>query len=228
MKKLLNISVVLILLSALTACSTPSVSTSSSEAEMTTREKMNRKAFHFNQKLDKKVIHPVVGVYKKVTPDLVETGISNFFANLGDLGNAFNNVLQFKLVAAGSDMTRFAFNSTFGLAGFLDVASALQMEKHDEDFGQTLAHWGVKSGSYTVTPFLGSSTTRDSVGFWVDIIANPLSYMNDGTALSVLDSLNTRAETLNDPAVKASSAGQDEYAIARDKWLKERAEKIQQ
>jgi len=225
MKKLLKFSVVLILLSALTACSTASVSSSSSEAEMTTREKMNRKAFRFNRKLDRKVINPIVGSYKKVTPDLVETGIGNFFANLGDLSNAFNNVLQFKLVEAGNDMTRFAFNSTFGLAGFIDIASALQMDKHDEDFGQTLAHWGVKSGSYTVTPFLGASTTRDSVGFWVDMASNPLSYMSDGTALSALDSLNTRAESF-DPS-KTDAAGVDEYAIARDKWLKERAEKIQ-
>jgi len=221
MKKLLKFSVVLILLSALTACSTTSVSTSS-EAEMTTREKMNRKAFRFNRKLDKQVINPIVESYKKVTPDVVETGIGNFFANLGDLSNAFNNVLQFKLVEAGSDMTRFAFNSTFGLAGFIDVASALQMEKHDEDFGQTLAHWGVKSGAYTVTPFLGASTTRDSAGYWIDLLLNPLSYMSDGTALSALAALNTRAETVNNPAEL------DNYAIARDKWLKNRAEQIQQ
>ena len=226
MKKLLNVFVVLILLSVLTACSTPSVSTSS-DAEMTTREKMNRKAFRFNQKLDRTLLNPVARTYKKVTPDLVETGIGNFFANLGDLSNAFNNVLQFKLVDAGSDMTRFAFNSTFGLAGFIDVASALQLEKHDEDFGQTLARWGLKSGSYTVTPFLGASTTRDSVGFWVDMVSNPLSYMEDGTGLSVLESLNTRAESLETLA-KPSVAAVDEYAIARDKWLKERAEKIQQ
>jgi phospholipid-binding lipoprotein MlaA len=226
MKKLLNVSVILILLSALTACSTPSVSISS-DAEMTTREKMNRKAFRFNQKLDKKVVNPVVRTYQKVTPDVVETGIGNFFANLGDLSNAFNNVLQFKLVDAGSDMTRFAFNSTFGLAGLIDVASALQLEKHDEDFGQTLAHWGIKSGSYTVTPFLGASTTRDSIGFWVDMASNPLSYMEDSTGLSVLESLNTRAESLEETS-KPSIAGTDEYAIARDKWLKKRAEQIQQ
>ena len=220
MKKLLKLSMALLLVTTLTACSTQSVSTASDE-NMTTREKMNRKAFRFNQKLDKSWVRPVVGTYKKVTPDIVETGISNFFSNIGDLSNAFNNVLQFKLVEAGSDMSRFAFNSTFGLAGFLDVASALQMDKHDEDFGQTLAHWGVKSGSYTVTPFLGASTTRDSAGFWVDMLSNPLSYAKQGTALSILDSLNTNAESFTD------KANVDAYEVAKQKWLKERAEQIQ-
>ena len=227
MKKLLNVSMVLILLSVLTACSTQPVSTGAN-AEMTTREKMNRKAFRFNQKLDKRVIKPIVRSYKTVTPDLIETGVGNFFANLGDLSNTFNNVLQFKLVDAGSDMTRFAFNSTFGLAGFIDVASALQLEKHDEDFGQTLAHWGIKSGAYTVTPFLGASTTRDSVGFWVDMVSNPLSYMKEGSVLSALESLNTRAETFNTPIVKTAAQGVDEYTVARDLWLKNRAKQIQQ
>ncbi len=183
------------------------------------REKTNRKAFRFNQKLDKNIIKPVATSYQKVTPDIVETGISNFFANLGDINNAFNNVLQGKIVDAGSDMTRFAFNSTFGLGGILDVASTLQLEKHDEDFGQTLAHWGVKSGSYSVTPFLGASTLRGSTGFWLDMALDPSSYANNSFAYSSVNFINNEASELADNKP-------DEYALARDAWIKKRDAQI--
>jgi len=183
------------------------------------REKTNRKAFRFNQKLDKNIIKPVATSYQKVTPDIVETGISNFFANLGDINNAFNNVLQGKIVDAGSDMTRFAFNSTFGLGGILDVASTLQLEKHDEDFGQTLAHWGVKSGSYSVTPFLGASTLRSSTGFWIDIALNPSNYANNSFAYSSVNFINNEASELADNKP-------DEYTLARDAWIKKRDAQI--
>ncbi len=183
------------------------------------REKINRKAFRFNQKLDKNIIKPVATSYQKVTPDIVEIGISNFFANLGDINNAFNNVLQGKIVDAGSDMTRFAFNSTFGLGGILDVASTLQLEKHDEDFGQTLAHWGVKSGSYSVTPFLGASTLRNSTGFWIDIALNPSNYANNSFAYSSVNFINNEASELADNKP-------DEYTLARDAWIKKRDAQI--
>lgn len=188
-------------------------------------EKFNRKVFRFNKKLDTKIVKPLAKGYKKVTPDIVEKGISNFFSNIGDLQNAFNNLLQFKLVDAGSDMTRFAFNSTFGLAGFIDVASGLQMEKHDEDFGQTLAKWGVKSGPYTVVPFFGPATIRDSYSSYLDTAMNPISTSEHGVGLSILSGINTRAKFLGTEKV-LEGITVDEYSLVRDAWLQEREYKI--
>jgi len=188
-------------------------------------EKMNRKVFRFNKKLDKKIIKPLAKGYKKVTPDIVEKGIGNFFSNIGDIKNAFNNLLQFKLVDAGSDMTRFAFNTTFGLAGFIDVASGLQMEKHNEDFGQTLAKWGVKPGPYTVIPFFGPSTIRDSYAFYVDLAASPITHAKNGTELSIVKGLDTRARFLETEKI-LQGLTVDEYALVRDAWLQEREYKI--
>ena len=184
-------------------------------------EKFNRKVFRFNKKLDNAIVKPIAKGYKKITPDIVEKGISNFFANIGDIKNAFNNILQFKLVDAGNDLTRFAFNSTFGLAGFIDVASGLGMEKHNEDFGQTLAKWGVKSGSYVVTPFFGPSTLRDSYTFYIDLATNPLVYRDKSLAYSVLKGVNTRAKLLSTEKI-LEEVSNDEYALIRDAWLQER------
>jgi phospholipid-binding lipoprotein MlaA len=188
-------------------------------------EKMNRRFFKFNKKLDKAIIKPVTLGYKKVTPDFVEKGVSNFFSNLGDIKNAVNNTLQFKLVDAGNDMTRFAFNTVFGLGGFFDVATALHMEKHDEDFGQTLAKWGVKSGPYTVLPILGPSTLRNSTGFWVDATMNPANYSDYRTELTVVKGLDTRVDLLAAEKI-IEEVTVDEYALVRDAWLQERAYKI--
>ena len=188
-------------------------------------EKINRKVFRFNKKLDTKIIKPLAKGYKKITPDIVEKGIGNFFSNIGDLKNAFNNLLQFKLVDAGSDMTRFAFNSTFGLAGFIDVASGLQLEKHNEDFGQTLAKWGVKPGPYTVVPFFGPSTIRDSYSFYVDVAASPITYSKYGTELAIIKGLDTRARLFGTEEI-LKELTVDEYTLVRDAWLQEREYKI--
>lgn len=208
---------------SLSACST------SKEREVVSQgdkwEKTNRKIFRFNKKLDTAIIKPVSKGYKKITPDIVEKGISNFFSNLGDIKNAFNNILQFKLVDAGSDMTRFAFNSTFGLAGFIDVASGLQMEKHHEDFGQTLAKWGVKSGPYYVMPFFGPSTVRDSYSFWVDAAISPLTYAEHSTELGVLKGLDARVKLFGAEKI-LEEVTIDEYALVRDAWLQDREYKI--
>lgn len=187
-------------------------------------ENINRKTFAFNEGLDNTLLKPTVKAYKAVTPDIAEKGINNFFANLADLGNAANNFLQFKPVEGGSDLTRFAFNSTFGLLGFIDVASELKMEKHNEDFGQTLAVWGVPSGPYLVLPILGPSTLRDAGGRLVDSKLDASNYADDYDmdAVKPLQVINTRNEVLK---IENSlpNLGNDRYAMLRDIWLKDRA-----
>lgn len=135
---------------------------SSNSVNVDSLESFNRSIYSFNVGLDKYFLKPIAKGYKAVTPEFVNTSVTNFFSNLGDVGNAVNNLLQFKVNDAINDTERFVFNSTFGFAGLLDVASAAGLEKHNEDFGQTLARWGVGSGPYIMLPFLGPSTIRDA------------------------------------------------------------------
>ena len=115
-------------------------------------EGFNRGVHGFNHAVDTALLKPVAQGYRFITPNFVETGVGNFFSNLGHLNVAFNNTLQFKFLDAASDIGRIIINSTIGLLGFIDVASELGLEKHDEDFGQTLGAWGVGSGPYLVLP----------------------------------------------------------------------------
>ena len=130
----------------------------------------NRKVYSFNDALDRAYLVPAAELYRGVTPDFAEKGVHNFFANLGDVGVAFNNTLQFKFLDAASDLGRIVVNSTIGLLGFMDVASRMGLEKHDEDFGQTLGYWGMGSGPYIMLPFLGPSNLRAGPGKIVDNI----------------------------------------------------------
>ena len=121
----------------------------------------NRNVYSFNDALDRTYLVPAAELYRGVTPDFAEQGVHNFFANLGDVGVAFNNTLQFKFLDAASDVGRIIVNSTIGLLGFMDVASRMGLEKHDEDFGQTLGYWGMGTGPYVMLPFFGPSNLRD-------------------------------------------------------------------
>ncbi len=134
-------------------------------------EGFNRRMYYFNAKADEYVLLPVVEGYQAVTPDFVETGISNFFSNIGEIPTFINSVLQFKLGVAAETLGRFAVNSTIGVAGLFDVATPVGLDKQNEDFGQTLGLWGVDSGAYLVLPFLGPSSVRDAIGSGVDLVA---------------------------------------------------------
>ena len=112
--------------------------------------------------IDTYALKPIAEGYRTVVPSIVRAGVRNFFANLNDVWIGVNNLLQGKVDRALSDWMRFAINSTFGLAGLIDVASDTRLEKHNEDFGQTLGWWGVPPGPYFVVPFLGPSTVRDA------------------------------------------------------------------
>lgn len=147
-------------------------------------EGWNRKVFTFNEVADKYLLKPVASGYRYITPDFVDTGVSNLFSNLGEPFIVVNDVLQFKLLQALSDTGRFLINSTVGIVGLFDVASMIGLEKHNEDFGQTFGYWGFDTGPYMMLPFFGPSTVRDASGLVSTFLApvsdlEPLGYIQD-------------------------------------------------
>jgi phospholipid-binding lipoprotein MlaA len=188
-------------------------------------EGYNRAMFGFNDSVDKAVIKPVAIGYKKVVPAFARTGVSNFFSNLGDVWIGINNVLQGKLGEGASDFGRFAINTTVGVLGLFDVASDAGLEKHNEDFGQTLGRWGVGSGAYVVLPFLGSSSVRDGFGLLaVDWQGDPLWYVGNVPTRNELYALRLvegRANLL-EASDFAESAALDKYSYVRGAFLQRR------
>ncbi|SEA34484.1 MlaA family lipoprotein [Microbulbifer marinus] len=196
-----------------------------SDEEPATRdpwEGYNRAMFRFNDTADRWVLKPVATSYRQITPIFLQYGISNFFDNMREVTNSLNSVLQGKWGQAGNDAGRFLVNTTVGVAGFFDVAQHIGLEEGDgEDFGQTLAVWGVPSGPYLVLPFLGPSTARDAPGRVVDIYTNPLTYVDhDPTlyALKLTDIIQTRASLLK---VESLLQG-DRYVLLRDAYMQRR------
>ena len=162
-------------------------------------EGFNRSMYRFNYRFDKYVFLPVVNGYKTITPDFLEQGIHNFFLNLEDITTFFNSILQLSGTKTVQTTGRFLVNTTVGLLGFIDVATRLDIPKHDEDFGQTLGYWGVGNGPYLVLPVLGPSNVRDGVGLGVDwFVMNELRDeldMKDSEelALDIMKAIDTRA-----------------------------------
>lgn len=196
-------------------------------------EGMNRGIYKFNQVADDAVIKPVAKAYKAVAPSPVRTGINNFFSNLGMLTTVVNDILQLKLAYAFTDAGRFVINSTFGIAGFIDVASMDKIEKRKEDFGQTLGYWGLGSGPYLVLPFLGPSSIRDTTGFIVDTAtSDPITYTHNigeirlHNQLRAIQFIDKRAELLTATDL-VDEASLDPYAFTRDAYLQRRASQIQ-
>jgi phospholipid-binding lipoprotein MlaA len=140
-------------------------------------EGFNRAMFSFNETVDKALIKPVAQGYDYVTPQPVQTGVSNFFDNIADLWIGFNNLIQGKPGEALSDVGRVLINTTVGIVGLFDVATGMGLEKHEEDFGQTLGRWGVGDGAYVVLPIFGPRTLRDTGGFLVDVWVDPSRIM---------------------------------------------------
>lgn len=187
-------------------------------------ESYNRAIFKFNDRLDKAVTKPVARGYQKITPDFIERSISSFFSNLGEITNSLNNLLQGNVIKAGSDLSRFALNSTFGIVGLFDVASKTGLEKHNEDFGQTLGVWGVGSGPYFMLPFLGPSTVRDSTGLVADYFTHPLAYVEDSKTripLTLLMFTDLRSQALKIQDLLGPEF-YDPYSTLRDFWLQRR------
>ncbi|MBX9848571.1 MAG: VacJ family lipoprotein [Rhodocyclaceae bacterium] len=187
-------------------------------------EGFNRTMYNVHEGIDSVVLKPVAKGYDAVLPDPVQTGVSNFFSNIGDLGVSVNNLLQGKPNDAIADLGRFLINSTFGIFGILDIATPAGIEKHDEDFGQTFGRWGAGSGAYVFIPVFGPRTTRDTVGLafdlWADPVAN-LDHVPTRNTFLALRAVNTRAELL--PADKViEEAALDKYAYIRDGYLQRR------
>ena len=184
-------------------------------------ENINKKTHNLNQTLDLNVASPIARFYKNVTPNFIEKGISNFSQNIEDLSIGLNNILQGKINSGLSDFSRFLINSSIGLGGFVDVASSLGFQKHDEDFGQTLAIWGVEQGPYIVLPGLGPSTLRDTLSMIPDAFLTPLWLIeHDRTSysLTAIDLIDTRARYLGLESVVIG----DEYLFFRDAYLQSR------
>ena len=189
-------------------------------------EPVNRAVFSFNDGFDRHFMRPVARGYKAITPDPVEQGVRNFFANLGDVRNLLNDLLQLKPTEALDDFGRLAINSTFGLLGVFDIATDVGLERNDEDFGQTLGYWGVPDGPYLVLPILGPSSLRDAPSLYVDYRTSPQTYAVDRQWLSnslwALNFTSVRAELLGVSAVLDDVAF-DRYQSLRDAWFERRA-----
>jgi phospholipid-binding lipoprotein MlaA len=188
-------------------------------------ESYNRAMFTFNETMDEYVVTPVAKGYNYVMPDAVNTGITNFFNNLDDVVVFFNSLLQFKLHEAVSTSARIVWNTTIGLFGFIDVATSFDLPKYNEDFGQTLAVWGVDSGPYFVLPFLGPSTVRDGLALPVDWFAfDPVfqdKELKVTLSLLVVRFTDRRADLLTATNIIDETAP-DKYAFIRDAYMQRR------
>ncbi|MBF1166375.1 MAG: VacJ family lipoprotein [Dechloromonas agitata] len=191
-------------------------------------EGFNRSMFAVHEVIDQYAVKPVAQVYDNVAPLPVKAGVGNFFGNVGDLWVGVNSALQGKFGDAGVDLGRLLVNSTVGIFGLFDVASELGLERHDEDFGQTMAVWGVDGGGYLFWPVIGSRTVRDTFGWGVDLMADPVGYVDSVPVRNSLRGLcivDIRASLL--PADKVvEEAALDKYAYIRDAYLQRRRNQI--
>jgi phospholipid-binding lipoprotein MlaA len=187
-------------------------------------EPFNRGVFAFNEGLDQAIFKPAAIVYRDVTPQLVLTGVGNFLGNLDDAWSFVNSLLQGKLRHSVDNFFRFGVNTTFGLFGILDVADEMQIERHSEDFGQTLGVWGFGTGPYLVLPFFGPSNIRDAIALRVDSNGDPISHVNDigaRNSLRVLNVIDTRAGLLG-LSTSLDEVAFDKYSFTRDAFLQRR------
>jgi phospholipid-binding lipoprotein MlaA len=187
-------------------------------------EGFNRGVYKFNETVDEAIAKPVATAYRNLVHEEIRSRVRNFFSNIADLFIGVNNVLQGKFQDGVEDWARFAFNSTIGLFGIHDVASDMGIEKHNEDFGQTLGRWGVPDGPYLVLPILGSSTLRDSAGTAGDLYTDPVGdfrpirLRNSAIALRLV---NVRADLLDASRI-LEEAALDKYVFQRDAYLQRR------
>lgn len=191
-------------------------------------ESMNRSVFQFNEVIDTAAIKPAAQLYVKVLPSFVRTGVDNFFGNLGDVWSMANSALQLKGQATVETFMRINVNTFLGLGGLLDVATEMRLEKHKEDFGQTLGYWGVKPGPFVVLPLLGPSTLRDTLALPLDMQGDASQRFSDEAtrnALTVTRVLDIRSGLLQTvDVVKAASL--DPYSFVRDAYLQKRRNDI--
>jgi phospholipid-binding lipoprotein MlaA len=187
-------------------------------------EGLNRTIFTVNDKLDQYALKPVAKGYVWATPQPVRDSVTNFFSNIGDVYIAANNLLQLKITDATEDIMRFAMNSTFGIGGLLDFATAAGLPRHHEDFGLTLGRWGVPAGPYLVLPLFGPSSIRDSTGYVVDFRFNLIHYTKPAARnpLYVAQFISARSDLLGASDL-LQAAALDKYSFVRDAYTQQRA-----
>lgn len=190
-------------------------------------EGYNRSMYAFNDSVDKAVLKPVAQAYEAAVPEFVRGMVVSFFGNINDVATGLNNLAQGKVTDGLSDLGRVLINTSLGLGGFFDVATAGGIDKNNEDFGQTLGWWGVPSGPYFIIPFLGPSSLRDAPARYVD----PVFYNRyvDPEALRYglagLNVVQTRAGLLKAEKI-LDEAALDPYAFTRDAWLQRRRHQV--
>lgn len=187
-------------------------------------EPWNRAMYDIHQVVDGHFVRPVAQAYVDTTPKPIQQGIHNFFANLDDVVSVVNDFLQWKLEKAGNDMGRVMLNSFFGLGGIIDVASDLNIEKGNEDFGQTFGYWGIRQGPYLFVPLFGPTTVRDGTGTVIRGYVGPLSWIDDVAARNILYGvvyLDERSQALEADRL-VDQAAIDKYTFIRRAYLQRR------
>jgi phospholipid-binding lipoprotein MlaA len=187
-------------------------------------EPFNRKSQEFNEGVDSIVLKPTAAAYREFVPPLVRTGVANFFGNLQDFWTMVNAALQLRKQEFGDSLARVHINTTVGLFGIFDIASELNIDKHKEDFGQTLGRWGVPAGPYVVIPFLGPSTLRDTLALPIDTKGDliwRMPHTSERTSLYVLRAVDRRANLLRVGEV-VDQAALDKYSFTREAYLQRR------
>lgn len=187
-------------------------------------ESWNRNVQDFNDRLDDYVMKPVAKGYRWVMPSFADRGVTNFFSNIDDIGVTINDLLQFKLAQTGSDGARFIVNTVAGIGGLVDVATMIDLPKHNEDFDQTLGVWGAPTGPYLVLPFFGPSSPRGVGGLIGDAAMNPLSYIDSGIitgGLFALNAVDTRSDNLSTEKI-AEEAAVDRYEFFKNSYFQQR------
>lgn len=191
-------------------------------------EKVNRVTYEFNDRLDSYVISPVTNTYVRITPEIVRTGISNFFDNLTYVNVILNDFFQGKVGQGLGDFWRLFFNTTLGFGGFYDIATPMGLPQHDEDLGQTFGTWGMGEGVYLVLPVFGPSSLRDAPGLAMSAVTNPLFYVSDprirypAVGLEVVDLRSRVGKALR---IRAAAA-LDPYAFTRNAYHQRRVYQI--
>jgi phospholipid-binding lipoprotein MlaA len=191
-------------------------------------EPMNRKIAVFNDALDDNVLKPVATGYRDYTPDFLQTGVSNFFRNLSDVLSTLNNALQLKGHDTAESFMRVTVNTVFGIYGIFDVATPIGLERHPEDFGQTLGYWGVPDGPYLVLPVLGPSTVRDSAVLPLEFSLDPVSNHNvtDERNVAMITRIVDKRASLLKTTNMLSGASIDKYSFTRDGYLQFRRNQV--
>ena len=190
-------------------------------------ESFNRGVYSFNEATDKYFFDHVAKGYDTITPDFIDNGVTNFFSNLGLIPDFANSLLQLKFDKAVNNLVRFMINSSWGLFGFNDVVGSA-VPKGNEDFGQTLAHWGLGSGPYVVLPFFGPSSVRDTTGFVADGFMSPVFYLESDKArggLIALNYIDFKSDLLSAQDM-IDEAAVDEYEFIKNAFFEKRRDQI--